>query len=183
MTVNPNAAYRIEEWEESHPHWEDVLALIAEQGQADWFTFSADWHLRSHLLVAHVDHRPVGFLRFVVQVIGLEDDHEPVTLHGQALIEAKILAFGVRGEYRRLGIGRALQQKAVQIAMERGCYQVRSFSGGNHSENHRLKLEMGFGIQPIVRDGDTRCAYYILPLRANAFAPANAFAVANVDEE
>jgi GNAT superfamily N-acetyltransferase len=107
----------------------------------------------------------IGFLRFVVQEIGPDDDLPSVMLEGIALLEAKILAFGVREAYRRQGIGRALQEKAIYRAEELGCHQVRSHSSGSYAENHRMKLAMGFGVHPIRRGEDERGAYFILPLR------------------
>jgi GNAT superfamily N-acetyltransferase len=93
----------------------------------------------------------VGFLRFVIQPIVLQHDHEPFFFDGDMLIEAKILAFGVASAQRRKGIGRALQNDALQRAKRFGCNQVRSHSGGDNSANHLLKLDMGFCIQPVVK--------------------------------
>ncbi len=80
------------------------------------------------------------------------------------LLEAKILAFGVLPAYRRRGIGRALQEAALSEAVRLGCYQVRSYSGGNNGENHRLKLAMGFGVHAVIRGEDREGVYFILPL-------------------
>jgi GNAT superfamily N-acetyltransferase len=102
----------------------------------------------------------------VIQVIGEDDELEAVTLDGAALLEAKVLAFGVPPAYRRHGIGRALQEHVLVAAKQLGCYQVRSHSSGSHSANHRLKLRMGFGVYPIQRGDDRRGAYFVMPLRA-----------------
>ena len=162
MTATP---WKIERWDASHPCWADLLALIEEYGQTDWFNFHADWHLGEHVLAASIDGQPVGFLRFVVQRIGDEDDHEPVTFKGVELVEAKVIAFAVHEDFRRKGIGQALQEETIRFARELGCYQLRSFSGGDHPENHALKLAMGFAVQPVLRHDDTRCVYFILPLQ------------------
>jgi len=159
---------RIEVWDSAHPRWADLLAVIEGQGQSDWVAFTADFHQSTHILVALDEARIIGFLRYVVQAIGPDAGCPPVALDGRTLREAKILAFGVDPARQRRGIGRALQLRCIAEARERGCYQVRSHSGGDHPANHALKLGLGFGVQPIVRGDDTRGAYYILPLASPA---------------
>lgn len=127
--------------------------------------FTADWHVNSEMLVARSDESVVGFLRFVVQPIGPDADCPEIVLNGERLIEAKVIACGVAEAHRRRGVGRALQKGLIEHARALNCYQIRSHSGGDHPENHALKLAMGFGVHPIVRGGDTRGAYFILPLR------------------
>ena len=89
-------------------------------------------------------------------------NHAPVVLNGQKLTEAKILAFGVWEAYRRRGIGRALQEHTLRRARALGCYQVRSVSDADHPENQRLKLAMGFAVEPMERDKPTLA--FIMPL-------------------
>jgi GNAT superfamily N-acetyltransferase len=161
------AGITIETWDQSHPRWAELWHVVAGEGQVSWCEFNAGWHLSSTILVALRDGEVAGFLRFVVQGIGIEEDHEPVQLAGQVLTEAKILAFGVVSALRGQGIGRVLQMAAVQAASALGCYQVRSHSSGGNKANHHLKLSMGFGVQPIVRGEDQGGVYFILPLRGN----------------
>jgi GNAT superfamily N-acetyltransferase len=163
---NPAGSFTIEMSEAGDPRWEELLRLVDDLGQKSWFSFRAGWHQSEVVFAALVDERPVGFLRYVVQPIGVEDDLEPLVLRGRPLLEAKVLAFGVAEAHRRRGIGRALQETAIQSAAESGCYQVRSFSGGDHPENHRLKLALGFAVHPVNRNGDAHAAYFILPLQA-----------------
>jgi GNAT superfamily N-acetyltransferase len=156
----------IEEWDSTHLRWSDLQHLIAAQDQTRWAETQAEWHLSSHFLVASLEGHIVGFLRFVTQVIGVEDDHAPVSYNNVPLTEAKILAFAVDSAYRRQGIGRALQKAAISLASELGCYQVRSHSSGSNAANHQLKLSMGFGVQPIIRGHDKGGVYFILPLKS-----------------
>lgn len=156
----------IEAWGPDSPRWQELVDLITAEGQGSWLEFQADWHMNSHMLVAVADGQLVGFLRFVVQVIGVEEDHQPVMFNGQVLTEAKVINFGTAEPYRRNGIGRMLQVVAVERARQLGCYQFRSFSDGDHEENHQLKLAMGFAVQPVLREGDDRAAYFILPLQS-----------------
>jgi GNAT superfamily N-acetyltransferase len=148
--------------------WHSAHALGSSLDQVGWLAFRAEWHISNHLLVAAAGAEAIGFLRFVVQLIGPDMDGPPVVMDGVPLTEAKILAFGVADEWRRQGIGRALQEAAVQQAKTLGCYQVRSHSGGDHDTNHHLKLAMGFAIHPIIRGDDRNGCYFLLPLRAAA---------------
>lgn len=160
------ASLRIEEWDTSHARWNELWQFIEAQNQARWAEIQAEWHLSSHILVALRDEQIVGFLRFITQVIGVEEDHEPVTLNYISLTEAKILAFGVDPAYRGQGIGRSLQEVAIHSAIQYGCYQIRSHSSGDKEANHHLKLSMGFGVHPVVRGDDIRGVYFVMPLKS-----------------
>ena len=155
----------VEEWEPQHTRWEELLSLVAELHQVDWFTFSAEWHVSSHVLVAQRGPEIAGFLRFVVQEIGPDADCPPVEWNGEHLREAKVIAFGVLPEQRGQGIGRKLQEALREQAEALGCYQIRSHSSGDNIANHRLKLSLGYGVHPIVRGDDRGGVYFILPLR------------------
>jgi GNAT superfamily N-acetyltransferase len=155
----------IEEWDDTHPRRAELTALIEALGQTGWVAFDAEWHQSSHMFVALREGQVVGFLRLVLQEIGREDELPPVSWQGNALVEAKILAFGVAETHRRQGIGLALQQTAIRFARAKGCYQVRSHSSGTNRANHQLKLSLGFGVHPILRGEDSQGAYFILPLR------------------
>jgi GNAT superfamily N-acetyltransferase len=161
LAINP----MIELWIEDHPRWNDLIRLIEKLDQTRWVESRYDWHQSSHMLVAVEDEQPVGFLRFVIQEIGVEDDRPSVTLDDKPLLEAKVLAFGVHEDYRNRGIGRALQESAIAHAAEMGCYQLRSHSSGSNRANHHLKLQMGFAVMPIIRGEDREGAYFIMPLK------------------
>jgi GNAT superfamily N-acetyltransferase len=155
----------IEEWKPEHPRWPELLALVAQLHQSDWFAFTAEWHSGAHALVAQRGSEIVGFLRFVVQEIGPDTDCPPVQWNGENLQEAKVIAFGVLASQQRQGIGRKLQEALRRQAESLGCYQIRSHSSGDNLANHQLKLSLGYGIHPIVRGDDRRGVYFILPLR------------------
>jgi GNAT superfamily N-acetyltransferase len=152
--------YDIEQWSAEHPRWPELWAVVARLGQEDWMNAVFDWHRSHHVLVALDDGQVAGFLRFVVQDIGLEDDHDPLVFNGATLSEAKVLAFGVPAERRNHGIGRALQLAAMDAARDLGCYQMRSHSGGESQANHHLKLALGFAVFPVLRGDDTAGVYF-----------------------
>ena len=159
-----NTSVCIEEWDETHTRWNELRQFLDAQGQTRWAEIEAEWHLSNHRLIALRNGQITGFLRFITQTIGIEEDHEPVTLNNIPLIEAKVLAFGVEPTYRNQDIGRSLQEAGIRLATQYGCYQLRSHSSGDNEANHHLKLSMGFAVHPVVRDDDTRGVYFIMPL-------------------
>jgi GNAT superfamily N-acetyltransferase len=154
----------IEHWDDLHPRWRDLVQIVADERQDEWFSAQYEWHRSSHVLVALQDGVICGFLRFTTQVIGEDADCDPVMLNGIPLIEAKVLAFAVVARFRNQGIGRALQTNALHYAAKLRCYQLRSHSSGKNEANHHLKLSLGFGIHPILRGDDKRGAYFVMPL-------------------
>ena len=87
-------------------------------------------------------------------------------MNGEVLDEAKIKSFAVLKPFRRQGIGRALQQSAIQRAQDEGCYQIRSYSSNEpgHRANYQLKLSMGFAAQPEFRSQGDTGVNFIMPL-------------------
>lgn len=155
----------IEEWTADHLDWLQLQSLIDDLAQTAWVAFHADWHLSSHMLVATRSRRVVGFLRYVVQPIGVAEDEPAVVFDGQELLEGKVIAFGVRVADRRKGIGRRLQRRLIEDCKAQGCFQIRSHSGAENVENHALKLSLGYAMHPLVRGRGKDGAYFLLPLR------------------
>lgn len=156
---------RIERWSPDHKNWQELVAVIAAEGQTDWALNPHFEIFPRHFLVARRGTNVVGFLMFVVWEIGPHDrEHSAIQLYGKTLTEAKIIAFAVRREYRRQGIGRALQENALSQATELGCFQLRSVSDIDCPENYQLKLSMGFAIEPMERAKKT--VAFIMPLRS-----------------
>jgi GNAT superfamily N-acetyltransferase len=142
--------------------WPEVLALAARIGDVEVkrLNLQADYFLSSHLWVAWVDSQPVGFLRFVVQRIGEDEDRPLVIFNGQVLEEAKVITFAVYPAFQNKGLGHALQRAAMDHAKGLGCYQFRSRSHYRNAANHHLKIGMGFGIQPSLQDDSL---YFVWP--------------------
>jgi len=92
--------------------------------------------------------RCVGFLRYLIQVIGAEAGRPPVMHHGQPLSEGYVEAFGVDPQARRRGIGTALQRHAARQCRIAGCYQMCSRSPVTSSENYALKIAAGYVLHP-----------------------------------
>ena len=143
--------------------WSRCMRIVDALGQTAWMQVQADHFHSSHVLAAFVEGEPAGFLRFVVQRLGEDEERPPIHFNDHALIEAKIIAFGVVPDHRNRGIGRALQQAAMQRARELGCYQVRSRSDYVNAANFHLKIALGFGIQPSLTDDSV---YFVKTLDA-----------------
>ncbi len=154
----------IHELTPEHRDWNDYVDLIDGEGQGRW---AFDAHFKPfprHHVLARQEGDIVGFMMYVVWEIGPHDrDHPPLVVDGRKLTEAKIIAFGVKEAYRRRGIGSALQEYVIRRARELGCYQVRSVSGADHPANRQLKLDMGFGVEPMERDKPTLA--FVMPLK------------------
>lgn len=161
----------VEIWDAAHPRWAALLAVTDQLGQKPWASHWQAWFVSDHMLVALRGEEIAGFLRLVRQLIGPDMNCATVTIAGAPLIEAKVMVFGVLPAYRRQGVGQALQEAAIAAARRLGCYQLRSYSNGEKLANHQLKLKLGFGVQPRIRDDDNRGVYFIMPLTATP-APA-----------
>jgi GNAT superfamily N-acetyltransferase len=137
---------------EVHPgtaQFDGVLGLAAR-------VLAQDRHLTSHLSATQESHvlgafdgfRCVGFLRYLIQVIGAEEGRPPVTYNGVPLREGFVEAFGVDQQLRRRGIGTALQRHAARKCRNAGCYQMRSRSPVTSVENYALKVAAGYVLHP-----------------------------------
>ncbi|MCA9928303.1 MAG: GNAT family N-acetyltransferase [Anaerolineales bacterium] len=160
----PQASRRIEMWDETHPRWSELMQLAVAVSQDRWMAIKFDWHISTHMLVALQDSQVVGYLRFDQQEIGADMERPSVLYNNTPLIEAKVMAFAVAESHRNQGIGRTLQNAAIRAARQLGCYQLRSFSNGSKPTNHHLKISMGFGIHPHVREDDDRGVFFVMPL-------------------
>ncbi len=155
---------KIEQWDTAHPRWSTLETMMIATNQRRYLDVHFEWHLEHFWFVALVDDAIVGLLHYARQYIGDDDDCQRVMLAGEALTEGKVMAFIVVEKYRRQGIGRSLQQAAINHAREQDCYQFRSYSDGDKVANHQLKLGMGFTVHPTVRGDDNAGAYFIMPL-------------------
>jgi GNAT superfamily N-acetyltransferase len=113
------------------------------------------------VLGAYYGTRYVGFLRFLIQVLGAEAGRPALIYDGESLKEGYVEAFGVDPQLRRRGIGTALQQHAAQLCRIAGCYQMRSRSPITSTENYALKITAGYVLHPATK---TTPIYFLLRL-------------------
>lgn len=159
--------FSLEEWAMTHPRWRELVHLMETEEQAYYWQQEAYFvQFQHYFLVAIQADELIGFLQFFLQPIGPERNCPPLFLNGKVLIEAKILAFAVCQDWRRQGIGTALQQRVISRARTLGCYQVRSYSSNTsaHEANYQLKLAMGFAAQPEFRGEKNTGVNFLMPL-------------------
>lgn len=141
------------------PKFETVLELAAGVlAQDRYLTYALPAARESHVLGAFEGSRCVGFLRYLVQLIGAEEGRPPVIYGGSPLSEGYVEAFGVDPRLRRRGVGTALQEHAMRQCRVAGCYQMRSRSPVTSVENYALKLAAGYVLHPS-RENDS---YYFI---------------------
>jgi GNAT superfamily N-acetyltransferase len=160
-------SFSLEEWTPTHPRWQELVHMMEAEEQAYYWQQEAYFvQFQHYFLIAVHANESVGFLQFFLQSIGPDRDCPPLSLHGKVLLEAKILAFAVRKEWRRQGIGTALQLQAISHARQLGCYQVRSYSSNTseHEANYQLKLALGFAAQPEFRSEKNTGVNFLMPL-------------------
>lgn len=136
----------------------ELLSLAERLGQARYIPARETHIEESVLLGAFDDGRCVGFLRFMVQIIGSDEGRPPILDSGRHLTEGFVEAFGVEPGFRRRGIGKSMQMRAISFCEERGCHQIRSRSSVSSRENYALKISMGYAIHPS-RENDS---YYFV---------------------
>ena len=139
--------------------FEAVVALAASVLEQDRYVVRQHPHAtESHVLAAFDGDECLGFLRFLVQVIGTEESRPPVVHHGVPLTEAYVEAFGVDPRARRRGIGSSLQDRAINDARAARCHQMRSRSPVTSVANYALKIAAGYVLSP----SEQNDSYYFL---------------------
>ena len=129
--------------------FDSVLRLAAElQSQDRHLISDFPTAKESHILGAFSNFRCVGFLRYLIQVIGAEEGRPAVMHNGVPLTEGFVEAFGVDPELRRRHVGTTLQQRAARRCRNAGCYQMRSRSPVTSVENYALKIAAGYVLDP-----------------------------------
>lgn len=138
----------------------EVLLDLAERvlAQARYIVSEVPTAFDSRVLGAFDASGCVGFLRYIVQVIGADAGRPPVVRDAVALTEGFVEAFGVAPGARRRGIGAALQAEAQARCRAMACHQIRSRSPITSIENYALKVAGGYVLQP----SEENDSYYFL---------------------
>ena len=159
--------YEISEWASSHPRWSEVVGFF-DQHQSGLPELIDGYDQRgSRVIVAHTPRMILGVLRLIVIPIGREDNLPAVKIDGKELLQAKVMNFFVLPEFRRRQIGTNLQKTAIDLARSLHCCQLASFSYSHNSENHALKLRMGFTVRPETRGSERHGLYFMMPLTSD----------------
>lgn len=64
------------------------------------------------------------------------------------LWESFVQTFQVEEASRRQGLGTALEQAAIALSRELGCYQMPSWSSFDKVANYAVKFQLGFAFCP-----------------------------------
>ena len=161
-----NNEIKITEWDSTNPRWSELEQFFNNYKEGLQEIIRGYDQRDSRVLVASTKRQIAGLLRLIVIPIGPENDLPAVKINEKELLQAKVMNFFVLPEFRRRGIGRRLQEEAIALAKSLSCYQLVSFSYDEHKENHRLKLSMGYAVQPEFRqNGKAHGLYFIMPLQ------------------
>lgn len=135
---------QIEQVDPGRPLWDKVRRHLEKSG--DWQWINDDGALKDGIIVlaAVAGGKAVGSISLSIQ---------PVANLGKAekdlkLVESFVMTFSVEPEWRRRGIGRALQLAALEASRKKGCWQMRSWSSIDKTTNYLLKLGLGFCFCP-----------------------------------
>ena len=129
-------------WPEFFAHLErtDHLRHVSdEQGiMSELFFLGA---IVNHQVVGHISlKKAVPFVPTVPPT--------PIHLGESTPWESFVHTFQVEATHRRQGFGTALQQAAIELGRELGCYQMRSWSSLDKEANYAVKLQLGFAFCP-----------------------------------
>ena len=148
-SAKPELTVQVAEAAPGTAQFDAVLDLAARVlAQDRHLTASLPMAQESHVLGAFDGSRCVGFLRYLIQVIGAEEGRPAVMHNGAPLTEGFVEAFGVDPQLRRRGIGTVLQQHAARQCRNAGCYQMRSRSPVTSAENYAWKIAAGYVLHP-----------------------------------
>lgn len=140
--------------------WDAYLAHLERGDMARWVLDEDERPLPGMLFLgAVVAEEVVGDLALREQVVTApatawtDGQARPLAdRDGAPLRETFVQTFFVDRAHRRCGVGRALQQAALDLTRARGCCQMRSWSSLDKPENYRLKLGLGFAMHPEVHE-------------------------------
>ncbi len=141
----------------------DFLSQVAPK-QAPFITGNYFKHGKNIAFGWFEKEQLVGYIRYCIQAIGLEQKTPPLLFKGQVLTEAKINAFAVHQDFRNQKIGQKLQQQVIQDAKKNGCSQIASYSTYDKVENYTIKLKLGFCVQPEIQPNGTMGCFFLMKL-------------------
>ena len=105
------------------------------------------WYRHLHIIAAICDDQVIGHIALIHRKLCLTNDQE-LARCGENLTELFVQTFRVNDAFQKKGIGRSLQKRALELAKQLNCYQLRSWSSVDKKINYRLKLAMGFAFSP-----------------------------------
>ncbi len=155
----------IKEAKEGDKCWAAAWSHLQRTHDLKWVTESGEGEkIRPgiNMLVAITEAgRVVGHISFKRRPLALTDERKtPLRLDGEQLWETYVQTFSVEEDFRRRGLGSALQRAALKKSAELGCHQMRSWSSRDKGGNYQLKLKLGFSLVPAVIKPDSKETVY-----------------------
>jgi GNAT superfamily N-acetyltransferase len=148
----------VETFSPEHPLWKNYLSHLEEVDMLRWIVDAAGRPPPDfHFLGAIHGNNVVGNISLKVQEIQMPatawSEGRDHTLKGPAGImsETFVQTFAVAPRYRRQGFGHALQEAALELTQQLGCYQMRSWSSLDKPGNYALKIGLNFVAHPAIQ--------------------------------
>lgn len=172
---NQVVSMSIEQLSPSHPLWPALIEHTTRHNMTRWIVDDQQRLLPECFCLGKVvDDKVVGHLVVRKQPLIIpatewsqDLDHDLRDEGGRHLEELFVQTFAVNDNFRRQGIGSALQLAALQLGSDLKCVQLRSWSSLDKPENYSLKLRLGFCVHPAVDElPDGRKisgAYFVAP--------------------
>ncbi len=141
--------------------WPALVEHLREVNDARWVIDDQDQPLSPDLIFLGglIDDVVAGSLTLARQPIispetewAADRDRTLRNAEGNTIFETFVQTFKVDEAYRRQGLGRALQERALQVTRELDCIQMRSWSSLDAEANYQLKLSLGFGFHPEIQE-------------------------------
>ncbi len=155
MSAKTRPAISVREFFAQQAEWQAYLTHLSAVNMLHSATHHGEPKENCFYLGVVLDDAVIGHISIRKQALVVPSStlnaHHEVMLRGAdgtGLHEAFVMSFAVEVAQRRLGYGRALQEAAVEKARALGCYQMRSWSSADRTENYALKLSMGFAVVP-----------------------------------
>ena len=128
-TAEMNQELAIAEIAEDAQLWPQVWSVVELLNQERYVQVQAEHFRSSHLLVALLGERPIGFLRFVVQRLGEDEERPPIVFRGRTLYEAKIIAFGIQPSLENDSVyGKDANLKTIPAAESPNIHENRTLA-------------------------------------------------------
>lgn len=131
------------------PMWPELGAHLERTGDLRHVSDGHGIKPELFFLGAIMDGRVVGHVSLKRDILCVPSE-PPTAMHlGAAeLWESFVQTFQVEEVSRRQGLGTALQQAAIELSRELGCYQMRSWSSLDKVANYHVKFQLGFAFCP-----------------------------------
>ena len=129
-------------------HNEKLVAYFKQLNYLKWLQKDSKWAPELTVIVATSDTDFIGHISLLKQPITLPIANKEVKYNDHSIYELFVQTFQVNELYRKLGIGKKLQELALLETKQQACYQLRSWSSFDKKVNYQVKFKLGFCFAP-----------------------------------